>query len=122
MIPNHLYLCSFPTGSNYICNPPVTDTDIDEMFYVYSLEETKVELLSDGWKECGISEYAIGDWAAFRKGKNNALITQNKQHYDKFEAATELAKKRNLLKKEDRVKLFNLIVGKQHAKITEFQV
>lgn len=122
MIPNHLYLCSFPTGSSYICNPPVLDTDIDEMFYVYSLEETKVELLSDGWKECGIGEYAIGDWAAFRKGKNNALITQNKQHYDKFEAATELAKKRNLLKKEDRVKLFNLIVGKQHAKITEFQV
>ena len=120
MIPNHLYLCSFPTGSNYICNPPVTDTDIDEMFYVYSLEETKEILLNEGWKEGGIGEYAIGDWAAFRKDKNNALITDNKHHYDKFEAATELAKKRNLLNKEDRVKLFHTIVGKQHAKTTEF--
>ena len=98
------------------------DTDVDEMFYVYSLEETKDYLLNNGWKECGIGEYAIGDWAAFRKDKNNALITQSKQHYDKFEAATELAKKRNLLDKKDRVALFNLIVGKQHAKNQEFQM
>lgn len=111
---------SFPTGSSYICNPPVTWTDIDEMFYVYDLVETEQELLKDGWKKCGIAEYAIGTWAAYRKGINNALVTSNKTHYDKFEAATELAKKRNLLNKEDRIKLFNTVVGAQHAKDAEF--
>ena len=120
MIPKHLYMMSFPTGSSYICNPPVTWTDIDEMFYVYDLVETEQELLKDGWKKCGIAEYAIDNWAAYRKGINNALVTSNRNHYDKFEAATELAKKRNLLKKEDRITLFNTVVGAQHAKDAEF--
>lgn len=116
MIPNYLYLDSFQTGSSYICNPPVTDTDIDVMFLVYDLEETEIDLIRDGWKRCGIADYAVGNWAAYRKENLNALVTSNRDHYDKFEAATELAKKRNLLKKEDRVKLFATICGEQHAK------
>lgn len=112
MIPNHLYIDSFKTGSNYICNPPVENTDLDEIFLVYDLDETELELLEDGWEKCGSKEYALDNWAAYRKGKNNAIITVNRDQYDKFEAATELAKKRNLLQKTDRIKLFNLIVGK----------
>ena len=120
MIPSHLYITSFLTGSNYICNPPVTDTDIDQMFLVHSLDETDYELTELGWKKCGNDEYATDDWSAYRKGNLNALITSSKNHYDKFEAATELAKKRNLLNKVDRVNLFNTIVGKQHAKNAKF--
>ena len=120
MIPTYLYLNSFKTGSNYICNPPIEDTDIDEMFFVYDLEKTDIDLTRDGWTKCGISEYAVTGWAAYRKGNLNALVTSSQDHYDKFEAATELAKKRNLLNKEDRIKLFNTIVGKQHAKNAEF--
>ena len=112
MIPNHLYIDSFKTGSNYICNPPVENTDIDEMFLVYNLEETELELVDNGWEKCGNTEYDLTKWAAYRKGKLNALITDNLNHYTKFEAAAELAKKRNLLYKKDRVALFNLIVGK----------
>lgn len=120
MIPQYLYLLNFPTGSNYICDPPVTNTDIDEMFLVYDLNETHRVLTEDGWVQCGIAEYAVDNWSAYRKGKQNALVTSSKDHFDKFEAATELAKKRNLTNKQDRVKLFNLIVGKQHAKNQEF--
>lgn len=120
MIPSHLYCIAFDTGSAYICDPPVTDTDIDKMHLVYSLDETEKELLNLGWKRCGINEYAVTGWAAYRKDNLNALVTDNKHHYDKFEAATELAKKRNLLKKTERIKLFNTICGQQHAKNAEF--
>ncbi len=89
MIPDYLFYNSFPTGSNYICY---------------------------GWSNCGADGYAANGWCAYRKDNLNALLTDDQEHYDKFEAATELAKKRNLCNKEDRVKLFNLICGKQHAK------
>ena len=39
MIPSYLYTASFPTGSSYICNPPVLDTDIDQLFLVDDLEK-----------------------------------------------------------------------------------
>lgn len=114
MIPKELFVMSFPTGSRYICNPPVLDTDNDEMFLVYSLDETHDVLTKNGWARCGNSEYALdGKWAAYRKGFDNALITDDYDHYTKFEAATELAKKRNLLTKTSRCILFDIIVGQQ---------
>ena len=71
MIPSYLYSNTFPTGSNYICNPPVTSTDIDQMFLVYNLEETKKTLLKDGWTLCGhdaTDQYPEGydDWYALQ--------------------------------------------------------
>ena len=117
MIPSYLYLNSFPTGSNYICNPPVTDTDIDYMFLVHNLQETKTTLLNDGWTLCGVNEddqYDIdgNDWMAFRKGTDNALCTTNMKYYLDFYKATEEAKRLNLLKKEDRIALFQKITGR----------
>jgi len=106
MIPSYLYMISFPTGSSYICNPPVLDTDIDVMHLVYDMEEVNKELLKDGWTLCGQDEYALGVWAAYRKDKLNALVTTSKKYFDKFFNATQEAKKLNLLKKEDRINLF----------------
>lgn len=118
MIPDHLYVSHFYTGSNYICTPPIENTDIDIMYLVYSLEEANFELIQDGWQVCGAEEYGLKVWRAYRKDNYNVLITDDRNHYDRFEAATELAKKRNLLKKEDRINLFTIIIGKQDAKIT----
>ena len=117
MIPSHLYITSFLTGSNYICNPPVTDTDIDQMFLVHSLDETDYELTELGWKKCGINEYAVDNWAAYRKDNLNALITTSKNHYDKFEAATELAKKRNLLNSRSDTSLISRLRGQRVARV-----
>lgn len=111
-IPDNLYFSMFQTGSNYICNPPVLDTDIDTMYYVKDIYEADKALLADGWKPCDKGEYGVGEWRAYRNGKYNALITANYDYYCKFEAATELAKKRNYLDKEDRIELFSIIVGK----------
>lgn len=123
MLPEDLYLCSFPTGSNYICNPPVENTDIDYMFLVYSLEDLDYELKGLGWTVCGKESYngKPDHWRAYRKDKYNALVTTDISYYNRFEAATELAKKRNLLDKSDRVRLFNDILGeKNHAPDAEF--
>jgi hypothetical protein len=110
-IPENLYYSSFPTGSHYICNPPVTDTDIDIMYFVKDMYEADRQVIAEGWEPCDKGEYGIGPWRAYRKGKYNALLTSSFKYYIKFEAATELAKKRNLLEKEERIELFHIITG-----------
>ncbi len=112
-IPKYLYTMCFPTGSNYICNPPVEDTDIDTMYFVKDLYEADRIILAEGWTACDKGEYDISNWRAYRKGKYNALITDNYNHYIRFEAATELAKKYNLLEKEERIEIFEIVTGKQ---------
>ena len=107
MIPSYLYTASFPTGSSYICNPPVLDTDIDQMFLVYDLEKVSKILEKLGWKRCGKEEYNVDKWVAYRKDNLNALLTDNLDHFNKFLQATEEAKKLNLLDKKDRIALFD---------------
>lgn len=79
------------------------------MYYVNDLDECIVYLKTNGWKVCGGEEYNVDMWIAFRKEKDNVILTDSIVHYNKFEAATELAKKRNLLNKEDRIELFRQI-------------
>ena len=116
MIPSYLYTATFPTGSNYICNPPVTDTDIDQMFLVTNPAIVEKFLLDCGWTACSGDQYEWKVWAAYRQGNLNALITDDPDHFAKFYHATELAKERNLLKKEDRIKLFTKICGQMTKK------
>ena len=107
MIPSYLYTASFPTGSSYICNPPVLDTDIDQMFLVDDLEKVSKILEKLGWKRCGKEEYNVDKWVAYRKDNLNALLTDNLDYFNKFLQATEEAKKLNLLDKKDRIALFD---------------
>lgn len=111
MFPAYLGKGGFPTGSNYICNPPVTNTDIDTMYYVYNMPLASEWLEQHGWIRSGVNEYATDAWRSYRKGNLNALITNDITHYAKFYHATELAKSMNLLDKEDRIALFNMIMG-----------
>lgn len=120
MIPSYLYKVSFPTGSNYICNPPVTNTDIDQMFLVYDLYRAAEELDLLGWKECRTknnNEYPTDVMLAFRLGVNNALLTDNEEYFNNFYKATEEAKRRNLLNKADRIALFEEYTGRKKKTI-----
>ena len=120
MIPSYLYKVSFPTGSNYICNPPVTDTDIDQMFLVYDLYRAAEELDHLGWKECRTknnNDYPTNIMLAFRLGVNNALLTDNEEYFNNFYKATEEAKRRNLLNKADRIALFEEYTGRKKKTI-----
>ena len=120
MIPSYLYKVSFPTGSNYICNPPVTNTDVDEMFLVDDLQEVNFQLTGLGWTKCGLEEETYQDkpshWAAYRKENMNALLTTNLKYFMDFFKATEEAKHLNLLNREDRVALFQKILGEEPKK------
>lgn len=110
-LPNNLFYSYFLTGSFYITDPPTLDTDIDLMYMVYNLETVDKYLIDTGYKKCGVNDYAIKGWAAYRKGMFNVLVTDNIDYYTRFEAATELAKKRNIKTKEDRRALFATICG-----------
>ena len=55
-------------------------------------------------------------WAAYRKENMNALITTNIKYFMNFFKATEEAKHLNLLNKEDRVALFQKILGEEPKK------
>jgi len=120
VIPSYLYKVSFPTGSNYICNPPVTNTDVDEMFLVDDLQEVNFQLTGLGWTKCGLEEEAYQDkpshWAAYRKENMNALLTTDLKYFMDFFKATEEAKHLNLLNKKDRVALFQKILGEEPKK------
>ena len=120
MIPSYLYKVSFPTGSSYICNPPVTNTDVDEMFLVDDLQEVNFQLTGLGWTKCGLEEETYQDkpshWAAYRKENMNALLTTDLKYFMNFFKATEEAKHLNLLNKEDRVALFQKILGEEPKK------
>ena len=107
-------LDSFPTGSNYICNPPVDNTDIDYMVLLPKDNKTLVQLNLYGkqWEHCGenYGEDDKSNFMAFRKGKYNLILTDNPLYFQLFRDATTLAKKLNLLEKQQRVALFKYVI------------
>jgi hypothetical protein len=113
---------SSPTGSNYICNPPVMDTDIDTVFLVHQQfyapgAEVPIkysDILSlNGWTPCvgEGSEVLGGDFTAWRKGNKNYICTTDPVYYNKYVKATKICKMLNLLNKEDRIFMFKLVMG-----------
>ena len=97
------------TGSSYICDPPVLNTDID----ILTLSR-EGDLSEHGWERCSGEEYEMGSedfsFQAWRKGKYNLIVTSNREYYYSFLLATKLAKKLNLKEKEQRITLFNYII------------
>ena len=113
-IPNELWEGIYQTGSSVICNPPVTDTDLD--YVIYTNEETKLDIFlkCEGFKESCVdkAEYDLGDngFYCFRKENINLIVINDDKMYRKWIVATKLSKKLNLLKKEDRIILFQFIL------------
>ena len=95
-----------PTGSNYICYPPVTDTDKD---WVALVKPGYTEaLMKGGWSTSptDIQYDSMGNFESWRKKTDNLIVTLDSTFYDKFVHATLIAKDLNLLVKEDRIALF----------------
>lgn len=105
------------TGSSYICNPPVTDTDEDYLVHALpgQMDALGQELEDDGWSvtyddpEYIIKQNGEIPFITARKGKQNLIIFQDNEAFIAFDKATEVAKHLNLLKKEDRVMLFQAV-------------
>ena len=116
MIPPYLYTASFPTGSSYICNPPVLNTDQDEMFLCNNLQIVNEILLNLGWTKCGLDlnepyDNKPSHWAAYRKNNLNALITTNINYFMLMLKLTEQAKYLNILDKQARIEFFQKGLG-----------
>jgi hypothetical protein len=100
------------TGSNYICNPPVINTDIDYIVLVNDLEKAHTTLIKY-WDYTSLEyeEMAGDNFKCYRTGQYNLIVTQDVQWYLRFSAATEYCKKKNVLKKEERIMYFELIIN-----------
>lgn len=102
-----------PTGSNYICNPPVEDTDIDYICLVDDIVKTKKDMGFEYLHTLSDLEYdSAGLFRSIRWGKLNWILTETKEFYEAFVAATEEAKRRNLRNKMDRINLFRGYLSK----------
>lgn len=104
---------SHRTGSNYICDPPVLDTDIDTLVLVSNLVFYRDALFHDGWnvhgdyhKEADFANNLYSDYAFLtaRKGKENIIAYANEVGYERFLTATLICKAFNMTDKADRVK------------------
>ena len=98
-----------PTGSKYICDPPVLTTDEDYYGLAPNKETTISNLLEDGWTLCTENEYEDDAFTALRKGVYNLILLFTQEEYWTHVQTTNLAKRLNLTNKKDRVDLFELV-------------
>jgi len=108
-----------PTGSRFICDPPVLDTDDDWIILVKDLEYAKYKAARLDWHSAGAGYYRegsdheeLGPFVSMRhsEGNSNYVFTDDAEFYDRYVAATLLAKKYNLLNKPDRIQLFHAVL------------
>lgn len=100
----------FITGSSVICNPPVLDTDFDYVILVkYDSYELDTLLEQQGFKT-NYADYDIEDFRSYKQGQINYILTDNIEWFEKMRVATNLAKKLNLLDKQQRINLFDYVM------------
>lgn len=113
-IPNDLWVGIYKTGSSVICNPPVLDTDEDYVIYTNKESQLRKWLLANGvTQSCeDKEEYDLESefMSCYRKDNINLIVVYSKKTFDRWVYATKLAKKLNLLKKEQRITLFKFVL------------
>jgi hypothetical protein len=106
-----------PTGSSYVCDPPVLDTDRDLVVYLakhkwQDLVAAKDLCVAAGWELGGsVGNTDTGPFCSLKKGKWNLIVTYNQPYFAKYVLATQVAKKLNLLNKPDRIMVFQAIIN-----------
>lgn len=114
-VPSPIRECA-PTGSRYICNPPVLNTDEDYAVLVANLSVYAQLLLDQGWEVISNDDGYLPPngghrFFAARKGELNLIVFDQRNGYDLMVTATHLAKRFNLVDKQDRIDLFDAIRG-----------
>lgn len=103
-----------PTGSRVICDPPPTDTDEDWVCFQPQYDAAIAALEEDGFKSEGSPKFYTGNnrgsFRSLRKGNVNLILTDQREFFDLFVSATELAKRFNLREKADRIALFQVVL------------
>jgi len=103
-------ISKWPTGSRYICTPAVLNTDDD--YVVLAKQGWSKELEDKGftYTPTDVEYDSMGEFTSVRKGDINYIVTENPVFFERFRAATELAKTLNLQNKNERVRLFQLVL------------
>lgn len=118
--PKGLIQAIHPTGSKYICNPPVLTTDEDYFALTRSKNLLLDYLTTDGWERCTEAMYNDSKFIALRKGVINLIVLFSGTDYSKNVLSTELAKRFNLTDKQDRIDLFELVRNGYYGDRLEF--
>jgi hypothetical protein len=104
-----------PTGSRVICNPPPMDTDEDFLVKLkpnVSLKFFEQQMQFEGFEGSSGDMYDLDEtiFVSLRKEEANLIVTTDQEFFDKMVVATAVAKRLNVMKKSDRIMLFNAIV------------
>lgn len=101
-----------PIGSRVTCNPAPTDTDEDWLVLVKG--DHAPVLKAAGFTQDGSPQFYTGNDAggfrSWRRGILNVVTTEDIVFFDLFMTATHLAKRFNLLDKNDRIALFQAVL------------
>lgn len=106
-------------GSRVTCNPPPLDTDQDVLCMVHQDNRQVIAraMVAEGFVPEGswpsdIEAVASHDqvFESMRKGSMNYIITSDDDFYKRFSAATDLAKKLNIMTKAGRIELFQAVL------------
>lgn len=103
------------TGSYYICNPPVTTTDVDVIILCDDSAGFNSFILKEGAYRSTDGGYDESEFVTYRQENGgisyNYIVTEDLQFYLRFCAATEYCKHLNITDKKTRVQIFRTILG-----------
>jgi hypothetical protein len=117
-----------PVGSRITCKPPPTDTDADYLLLVKPAEYRRFEksLYQDGFRLDGSLVLATGcdegdpdSFQSFKRGIDNLIVTGSEVFFNRFMAASSVAKHLNLLLKRDRIALFRAVLYAEPVSMTK---
>lgn len=119
--PSDLIACYERVGSQVTCNPPppLVDSDIDWLCYVWkdNFKQFDIELCRAQYKPGGSKPEdcdAANGFTSYVKivdgVTQNVIATTDYKFFCLFMKATHLAKKLNIMAKEDRIELFQAIL------------
>lgn len=106
-----------PVGSRVTCNPPPADTDADFLALVFDMQDFRDAVVAMNFGMDG-SEVLDAEtpldaedrFSSYSFGEINIIATSSVIFHEKFLAATSVAKRLNLLNKEDRIALFQAVL------------
>ena len=101
-----------PVGSRITCDPAPENTDEDWLVLIH--KDASETLRAAGYSQEGSPEFYTGNDAggfrSWRKGVINIITTESEEFFQLFLTATYLAKRFNLLRKADRIALFQAVL------------
>ena len=103
-------------GSRVTCSPAPVDTDRDWLVLIKPGAEKL--LPENGFSQDGSPQFYTGNdnggFRSWRKGELNVITTPDNEFFQRFITATALAKRFNLLNKQDRIALFQAVLYGVH--------